>query len=80
MAFEKTLAETCELFGWRMHAYVIMRNHYHLALTTPQANLTQVKIDGSQSSSARALLSPSLRTWDGWTEDSFRQQRSPSVG
>lgn len=25
--------------GWRIHAYVIMRNHYHLAVETPQANL-----------------------------------------
>jgi putative transposase len=41
MAFEKTLAEACVLFSWRMHAYVIMRNHYHLALTTPQPNLVK---------------------------------------
>jgi REP element-mobilizing transposase RayT len=41
MAFETTLAETCALFGWRMHAYVIMRNHYHLALTTPEPNLVE---------------------------------------
>ena len=26
-AFEKTLFEVCERFGWRLHAYVIMRNH-----------------------------------------------------
>ncbi len=38
-AFTAALAETCEQFGWRLHAYVIMRNHYHLALETPQPNL-----------------------------------------
>jgi REP element-mobilizing transposase RayT len=40
-AFEATLAETCERHAWRIHAYVIMRNHYHLALETPGANLVQ---------------------------------------
>ncbi len=38
-AFEATLAEGCARFGWRIHAYVIMRNHYHLALETPGAHL-----------------------------------------
>jgi putative transposase len=38
-AFESTLAEACEHFGWQIHAYVIMRNHYHLALHTPEPNL-----------------------------------------
>jgi REP element-mobilizing transposase RayT len=39
--FEGTLAETCERHAWRIHACVIMRNHYHLALETPGANLVQ---------------------------------------
>jgi REP element-mobilizing transposase RayT len=38
-AFEATLDEACELHGWKLHAYVVMRNHYHLALETPQPNL-----------------------------------------
>jgi REP element-mobilizing transposase RayT len=38
-AFEATLAETCVRFGWRLHAHVVMRNHYHLAVGTPRANL-----------------------------------------
>lgn len=38
-AFEEVLGEVCVRFGWRLHAYVILRDHYHLALTTPQANL-----------------------------------------
>lgn len=28
--FLKTLAETCGRTGWRIHAYVLMGNHYHL--------------------------------------------------
>ena len=38
-AFIATLAEACNRHGWRVHAYAIMRNHYHLALETPKANL-----------------------------------------
>ena len=40
-AFERCLFETCARMGWRLHAYVIMRNHYHLALQTPRGNLTK---------------------------------------
>ena len=37
--FVKTLAEACEKTGWQVHAYCLMRNHYHLVLETPNANL-----------------------------------------
>ena len=40
-AFEDTLREACEENGWKLHAYVVMRNHYHLALETPRANLVE---------------------------------------
>ncbi len=39
-AFERCLGETCERFGWVIHAYVIMRNHFHLAVETPEPNLS----------------------------------------
>jgi len=39
-AFERCLGETCERFGWVAHAYVIMRNHFHLAVETPEPNLS----------------------------------------
>lgn len=38
-AFESCLWESCEKTGWTVHAYVIMRNHYHLALETPNGDL-----------------------------------------
>lgn len=38
-AFVRTLGETCERTGWRVHAFVLMGNHYHLLIETPQANL-----------------------------------------
>jgi len=37
--FLKTLAESCEKTGWSVHAWVLMGNHYHLAIQTPEANL-----------------------------------------
>lgn len=40
VAFEKALVETLGQYGWRLHAYVIMSNHYHLAVETPLPNLT----------------------------------------
>lgn len=38
-SFLETLAETCERTGFRIHAYVLMPNHYHLLLETPEPNL-----------------------------------------
>ena len=37
--FIKTLAEACKKTGWQVHAYCLMRNHYHVVLETPEANL-----------------------------------------
>jgi putative transposase len=37
--FIKTLAEACQKTAWQVHAYCLMRNHYHLVLETPDANL-----------------------------------------
>ncbi len=38
-AFLKCLEEACGKAGWVVHAYILMSNHYHLALETPQGNL-----------------------------------------
>ena len=37
--FLHTLGQTCERTGWRIHSYVLMGNHYHLLLETPEPNL-----------------------------------------
>lgn len=37
--FLSTLGEACEQTGWWIHAYVLMSNHYHLLLETPEPNL-----------------------------------------
>ncbi len=39
--FLKTLGEACERTGWRVHAWVLMNNHYHLLLETPEPNLVE---------------------------------------
>jgi putative transposase len=40
-SFSHCLDETCVRFGWQMHAFVIMRNHFHLAVETPEPNLSE---------------------------------------
>lgn len=37
--FLKTLKEACGRTGWRVHAWALLRNHYHLLLETPEPNL-----------------------------------------
>jgi REP element-mobilizing transposase RayT len=37
--FVETLAEACAKTGWQVHAYVLMPNHFHLVIETPQPNL-----------------------------------------
>ena len=39
--FLATLGEGCEQTGWRVHAYVLMPNHYHLLVETPEPNLVE---------------------------------------
>ena len=35
----ETLGEACAKTGWQVHAWCLMSNHYHLAVSTPNANL-----------------------------------------
>jgi REP element-mobilizing transposase RayT len=37
--FLDTLTEACGKTQWQIHAYCLMRNHFHLVLETPDANL-----------------------------------------
>ncbi len=39
--FLQLLAEATQQFGIRVHAYVLMDNHYHLLIETPEANLSR---------------------------------------
>lgn len=37
--FLKALSQACGMTGWRVHAWVLMANHYHLFIETPEPNL-----------------------------------------
>jgi putative transposase len=39
ICFERTLFDACERLGWRLHAYVLLSNHYHLCIETPDGRL-----------------------------------------
>ena len=34
------LRRAVEMYGWQLHAFVLMTNHEHLFVETPQANLS----------------------------------------
>lgn len=40
-AFERTLGEAAMRFHWRVHAYVVMSNHFHLAVELTEPNLSE---------------------------------------
>ena len=42
LVFLEALGQVCERTGWRIHSYVLMPNHYHVLLETPNA----VLVDG----------------------------------
>lgn len=46
-AFESCLFDACLRSGWVLHAFVIMSNHDHLAVETPEGNLVAACARGS---------------------------------
>jgi putative transposase len=40
-AFERSIFEVAERCGWKLYAYVIMSNHYHMAIKTPEPNMVE---------------------------------------
>ena len=40
--FKSYLKEAQEKYGYVLHCYVLMTNHYHLLIETPQANISKV--------------------------------------
>ena len=40
-SFLKCLQQTCHSMQWRLHAWCLMGNHYHLCIQTPQPNLVR---------------------------------------
>ena len=40
-SFVQTMEEAVVLYGWRLQAYALMSNHFHLVVETPVGNLTE---------------------------------------
>jgi len=40
--FKEYLADASEKFGFLLHGYVLMTNHYHLIIETPEKNLSKI--------------------------------------
>ena len=40
-AFERVLGEAAERYGWLLHAYVVMGNHFHLGIELREPNLSE---------------------------------------
>lgn len=41
LSYYEVLKEVVERYRWRIHAYCLMDNHYHLLVETPDANLSK---------------------------------------
>jgi putative transposase len=41
LGFLEVLGEAAAIFRWKVHAYVLMTNHYHLLVETPEPNLSR---------------------------------------
>lgn len=54
-SFLHWLAQVCGSHGWKIHAWVLMANHFHLLLETPEPNL---------SVGMRVLLSTYSQAWN----------------
>jgi putative transposase len=51
--FLKALAEVRLKTGWQTHAYCLMRNHFHLVIETPNANLVEGMLSRLENAACR---------------------------
>lgn len=54
LSFLHCLGQVCGSHGWQIHAWVLMGNHLHLRLETPESNLSAGK---------RVLLGTFRQAW-----------------
>ena len=59
------------LFAWRLHAYVLMGNHYHLLVETPEPNLSR----GMHQLNAVVYTGTSIGATSGWVISSRGDSR-----
>jgi len=70
--FLATLGEACTKTGWQVHAYCLMRNHFHLVIETPRPNLVSgmkwllgfIQSDSTSGISSADISSPdAIKPW-----------------
>ena len=72
-SFLHGLERVCISHGWRAHAQLLLGNHFHLLLETPEANL---------SCGMRVLLGPYSQAWDRrqWRRDHGESEAERNIG
>src|SRR5438552_4120380 len=61
--FCELLGDTVERFRWRLHAYVLMPNHYHLLVETSEPNLSASMQWLSTGAAATSFKADLRRSW-----------------
>jgi len=70
--FLNTLSQACGRTGWRIHGWVLMGNHYHLLIQTPEPNL----VDGMKMAPEHLhRASTPHRLWAGSSATATRRSR-----
>ncbi|MEK7677970.1 MAG: transposase [Verrucomicrobiota bacterium] len=59
MRFLDTLSQACSRTDWQVHAYCLMRNHFHFVVETPQPNLKR----GYRKQGAGSVPSTFMPAW-----------------
>jgi putative transposase len=63
--FIEELAAACKIYDIRIHAYVLMSNHFHLLLETPRSNLDQAMRHLMRQTSVRIRVGATDPLWSG---------------
>ena len=71
----ETLGEACARTGWRVHAFVLMGNHDHQMIETPQANLVAGMRCGFAPPASAPALSRKASAQTTWTKRDNRRHR-----
>ena len=77
-SFQACLLETAARCGWRVHAFVVMSNHYHLAVETPEPNLSEGRLQGTWATRFNRFRGESGRARPAWRERPCWRRRAGS--
>ena len=73
--FLKTLAEACQKTDWQVHAYCLMRNHFHLVVASVSGGLRQE----TAINKGDRIVAEELQRLQ-WTEEDLRRRRKNDPG